>query len=353
MKFFYAVCSVTFISVGSVIGAGFISGNELVSFFGTGNFLPYLIFASVLLSGCFLLLFFMGRTSPDLGALNQKLYKDKRVVSVAILTASFISVSTLLAGVDALVKSGLNLSFPFCSLILLILVSLFSGHGIKGVEKLSVVLIPTVIIIATVMIIKKGDFTYSSPSGRGGGMVSAILYASMNAFINLPPIVECAFNKSKKVLITSAILSGVLLFFEGYLILNVVVKSRTFDGDIPLLSAIGKSGGGLFFVALFSAMVTSVFSAYYPLYFFAKKRGGKLGIISLAVACFCFSRLGIKNLIGYVYPIIGAFGVGYLFRCVKYTVSKKKKGYKNFLPDNNKNKEAVYEKEEKQSSKTY
>jgi uncharacterized membrane protein YkvI len=334
VKFFYAICSVTFISVGSVIGAGFISGRELVSFFGTGNFLPRLIFASVLLSAFFSLLFLIGRNFTNLNALNQKLFKSEKIVSVAILTASFISVSTLLAGVDSLVLSAFNFSFPICSIVLIIAVSLFSKGGIKGVEKLSVTLMPIVVIVATFMIIKKGDLGYSKTSSAGGvGVVSAILYASMNAFINLPPIVECSSGKKKSVLIVSAILSGVLLFIEGYLILNTVVKSGTFDQDIPLLSAIGNAGGTLFFIALFSSMVTSVFSAYYPLYFFAKDKGKKYGVGILAVALFCFSRLGIKNLVGHVYPIIGAFGVVYLISCVKYLIRKK---YKKIPIDDNK-----------------
>lgn len=348
MKFFYAICSVTFISVGSVIGAGFISGRELVSFFGTGDFLPRLIFASVLLSAFFSLLFLVGRNSSNLNALNKKLFKDERVVYYAILIASFISVSTLLAGVDSLVLSAFDFSFPLCSIVLLILVSIFSKHGIKGVEKLSVILIPIVVIVATFMIIKKGDLGYSKTESVGGvGVVSAILYASMNAFINLPPIVECSSGKKKSVLISSAILSGLLLFIEGYLILNTVVKSGTFDQDIPLLSAMGNTGGALFFIALFASMVTSVFSAYYPLYFFAKEKGKNLGVIILALLLFCFSRLGIKNLVGYVYPIIGAFGVVYLISCVKYLIRKK---YKKITIDDNKSEGENYEqKKEKQS----
>ncbi len=318
------------------MGAGFVSGRELVSFFGTGGFIFYLNFASILLSACFLVLFLCGRNFKGLNQLNETICTRPKLLQYAVLTASFISVSSMISGIDSLIKIAFNFNLPIGSVTLLVLVSVFSYKGVKGVERLSVILMPIVIISATFMILKKGDVTYVGGESLGVlGLILALLYPTMNTFINLPVLVDCAYHKSKKVLCICAVLSGVILCVEGYLILNTVIANGTTNSDVPLLSALKGGGFILFFACLFSSVVTSVFSAYYPLYFFSKERGGSLGVILLALSVYCFSRLGLKNIISYVYPILGVFGAVYLFYCVKFLFRLKKLN-KNANRENNK-----------------
>ena len=163
----------------------------------------------------------------------------------------------------------------------------------------------------------------------------------MNTFINLPVIFLTAVNKEKKSLIASAILVSLTLCTLAFLILGAVKfeGNGAINSSLPLLYILsGERASSLFSISLFLALLSSAVTAYYPLYQVAVLRGKRVNLVWLSVGLILFSRIGIKAITDYVYPIIGAFGFVYLIRCAIYFIKEKKSGYKNKGNDDNKNK---------------
>ena len=99
-----------FALTGSVIGAGFISGAELVRFFPSQGFLPYIAAAALLFFGCFFLLFECGRRYGGFAGTVQAVFgRRAAVVRAAVLVGSFVTCGSMLAGLAALAGEGFGL----------------------------------------------------------------------------------------------------------------------------------------------------------------------------------------------------------------------------------------------------
>lgn len=356
MNFFYQVISVVSVTIGSIIGAGFISGRELVSFFGTENFILPLFASCLILTFCFLIVFRLGKQRGGLTGINNGIFKRPLIFNVAVLVSSFISVCGIFAGLDALFKVNVfGADFPVLSVAVIILVSFTSAYGIKGVEKASLIIIPITVITVLISVFLNGEFCNKNLGIEGFAFLKVPLYCFMNCFINLPAIADVAVNKRKSVLKISAVISSLILTLTAYFILSTVKNSNSAGEDMPLYGALDGRFAGVFFCATFAALITSALSAYYPLYFFAKEKKGKLGVAILAVMCFVFSRLGLKNIVDYAYPVIGIFGGVYIAICLKYVLTKNKRYKKLTLGDNkfipNNSEERIWQKRKREKQK--
>lgn len=347
VKFFYQVFTIVSVSCGAVIGAGFISGRELVSFFDTQNVILGLAFELIFFTICFWFLFDLGIREKGLNGLNSKLYKNPKPLNFAVILSSFISVLGMLAGLGEITKgSSVFGNFPVLSVVILLIVSFTSKKGIKGVEKASVILVPLIILTVFVLIIKKGayDFTVSRINPLKC-MGKSIMHVSMNAFMNLPAIVDVCAGKSKKTAFISALITSLLLLAFAGIILITVKGAGTENAEMPLYTALGGNNAVAFTLSLIFAMASSVISAYYPVYNSVYKAGekvkGKLGgniaVILLAVLAFFLSRIGLKGIVDYFYPIVSVFGIVYLISCAVYTIKNKKVPYKKNLNADNRN----------------
>ncbi len=332
MKGFFEVLSIVFVTVGSVIGAGFISGRELVGFFGTENYFVPLLIMAVLLCFSLAVLFSLGRRYVTLRTLNGNIFTKSGGFDLAVYISSFISVSGLLAVLDQLwLGLGVLPKIPVLSIVTIIALSIVSRYGIKGVESVSLFLVPIIIIAVNTLIFINGKATFSF-DGQVNlfSSMKSILYVAMNCFINLPAIVEVAGGKSKKSVCISAVLVSVLLFLQSLLILNTVTNAggAVAQSAMPLYNALRQGKyAGVYSLCVLSAVISSVVSAYYPLYSVAKEKGGNYGVLVLGIGAFFFSRLGLKNIVDYVYPIVGAFGTLYLIKCIIFLVKVDKIGY--------------------------
>ena len=188
-----------FLIVGTCIGAGFVSGAELVRFFGAdGFFLPVLLSSSCFFA--FVLLFLAagrkyGGYEGATGALFQRLAP---AVRLAVLLLAFIPCAGLISGLDALAPTYK----PLPSLCGLALVSVFVIWGVKGIKGLNAVLVPLLLLFV---------FLYGNPVAaagelvprRVGGFLGGAVYAGMNAFLALPVLMD-AGAKLKRVVVPSA-----------------------------------------------------------------------------------------------------------------------------------------------------
>lgn len=312
--------NIVFLITGTIIGAGFITGAELIVFFGTENFLLSVIITTILIAVVLLITFkTIKRKENDEHALK-RLLGGNRFYNVSTCFTSLVFTSSMLAGIDALFNTVTNLGgFQIASLIVIFLISLFSKFGAKGIEKLNFVLMPLIIFAVNFLIIVKGKkLVCSAIALSPSSITKAFLYVYINIFVALPIMKETSKNKSIKTLTIASIVVALVVGAQAYIILSVVAEGGgKLSVDMPLYFALFNGCFSLiFFLAIIFACLTSAFSAYYPLYCFAKKKGGNFGVAIVSLVTVVISKLGLNKLISIAYPIIGGLGVLFFVRCL-------------------------------------
>lgn len=323
--------------VGAVCGAGFIGGAEIVKFLG-GNFVFSAFFVFVFFSLSLILLFNAANVvsakrrdikSDFSGILTGELFAAKEVADFTVKAAAFVLSATSLAAVNDVTKTLLNINFPVFSIPLIIVVYLASNGGTRLLERLNLVLIPILIVVTIVVCVKSGgDYSGAFNSDRKAPFYAA-LYAFLNCFMNVPVLVNSASKKDKKTQIVCALLAPIIICLLGVMIAATVKAKGSENTQIPLFTAI--SGSKIFYFAYFAAVITSLFSSACPLFSLTKTKNHGVKFL-LGSGIFSLSLIGVKTIVGALYPVLGGFGAVYLFKCFIYG----RRRYKNFYTVNNK-----------------
>ncbi|MBO7377366.1 MAG: hypothetical protein J6U35_00640 [Clostridia bacterium] len=297
--------------VGSVIGAGFITGAEIVRFFSGSNLLPACALLFVVLFLFFFSILFSGSASEsekrsnlcDLGGLF-------KISDVALLFFSFITLCGMCAGLDAVVADFFNFDprIPSLSPVMLLLSLFVCGRGIGGVEKFNAFLVP--VMIAAIFFATANGLRAKAPFPAQTQSLPILVYAAMNCFLSSPVVFDGGKKKSVAAVAVGAALSSLIISASVYFIMKKVSVFPV-RGDLPLLSAIEQGGFRVFFsvVTLFG-IATTLVSSHYPLVGKISESPRKRALNAvLAVAALAFSRLGFQRIVYYLYPVIGVFGL--------------------------------------------
>lgn len=300
--------------VGTSIGAGFISGAELVRFFHGERFFLPLLLSCALFAALLYLFMRLGKEHGGYeGALSALFSKGAPYVKCALSLCALIPCAGMLAGLDALAP-GLK---PLPSLLGLALAAVFVRRGIKGVSLLNLVLVPC--LLAFVFLYARGDKSYFYPAvpASYGGFLGGIFYAGMNAFLAAPVLLDA--GKEVKRLLPSALLSALVVFVSAVLILGKIYRegAGALGAEMPFLYVM--QGKKIFSVAVACSILTSLVSSLYPLYclserFSGRKKTAARGAILLTA--FSVSRVGLGGIVGYFYPALGALGIALSVFCI-------------------------------------
>ena len=188
-----------FVILGAIIGAGFASGREVLSFFSQYGFLSliFVVFAGLLFFSVFYVFAKIGSDlKPNsISDLTKNIFgKASIVVDFVFIISSVITLSSMLAGVDSSMKIALegNYVFPFASIITCIIVAILLSYGIKKIFKFTDWVMPFlfgVIVTFTLAFLlfgQKHQIDYSNFNHSIFSLgISPILYVSMNTFGNI------------------------------------------------------------------------------------------------------------------------------------------------------------------------
>ena len=308
--------------VGTVIGAGFVSGAELVRFFPSQGFVPWAVFCAALFSVLFYALLRLGKKYGGYaGVLRFAFGRFAPAVRMLVLGCSLVLCGSMLAGVDAAVREGFGLCcrFPFFALPSLVVLYFLSGRGMGGVCAVNLALVP--LILAFVFGFAPGadyaGFAYSPPSGAlyRGGMV--LLYTAMNAFLAAP--VACDMGANSEGGGAGCIAAAILIGFCAATVLGRIARegAGAYTAEMPFLHAVGGGAAGkLFALVCLCGIFTTLFSSYYPLHSFAQeKKHSALLRAGICAAAFLLSLLGLRGIVSWLYPALGFAGLFFFAAC--------------------------------------
>ncbi len=298
----------TFFIVGTSIGAGFISGAELVRFFRGEQYVLPVILSSALFSALIFLFMRWGKKYGGYrGAMRFLFKKAAPAIEGAVCILSLIPAAGMLAGLDSLLPAYK----PLLSLSGLVISVLCVGRGTKGIAVFNLILVPLLLIF--VWGFGWGNFALSYPvsSGKVAPYFGGTVYAGMNALLAAPVLMDA--GKDTKSAWLPALLSACIVAGSAVCILGKIYGegAGAISAEMPFLYVMRSAK--LFYVAVALAIMTSLVSAVYPLLtIFAPlkkipiKNAARGGIL---LAAFLLSRVGLNGIVSYFYPILGGIGL--------------------------------------------
>lgn len=259
---FRANAGLAFSLFGAVVGAGFMTGAELVRFFPLRAAFAHAAVAAGLFAACFLLLFDAGRKCGGFEGALRCCGRAAPVFRALLHFASFITCAAMLAGLDDAVRTGFGLRYalPVAALCALPAMFFVARRGMRGVAVLSAVLVP---VMAAMFAARAGDipagFTSSSPQSAFTSLTGVCLYAAMNCFLAAPLACDAGREGAGR---GGCIAAAALIGFCIAAALGAVARAGTAGEEMPFLAA---GGGGPAAVACICAVLTTLFSSFYPL----------------------------------------------------------------------------------------
>lgn len=314
------------IVIGSVIGAGFISGREIVSFFSGSILVPSVYLTGLIFFFVTLMLFRIGSLWKDETLANKAIFgRFYPLLEGFILVSCLISFASMLAGLDSL-AGGFFRGIPVFSIGGIIVATVSLKRGIKGIAAVNLAMVPFMIAAVLFFLFQKGEFAVIPAEVSGTKDFKIVLYAAMNLFLASQVMISLGSKIDRKCQVISSLILSVILCFLIVLIASAVAfeGANAEAADMPLLYLVreNEAYGIVFGVIVFFGIFTTLITSYYPLYRFAYERKKGWGVVAVCLIGFLLSRLGLKAIVDYVYPVQGMMGLIYLVFCAVYMVRR-------------------------------
>lgn len=339
--------------IGTVIGAGFASGQEIFQFF--------VLFGKKGLIGLILVTFMFALFGYIIMDIGKKLNSQSHfsiineisgkylgsIIDFLVTFFIFCGLVTMFAGSGALFNEFFNLPILTGSIFMAIITAITVFFGIGGVVNGIGVLVPFLILTSVVISILSigfvpGDLApIEMPSNSElikNWTWGSLLYISYNIVLAIAILGPLGANsKSQRSIKNGAILgalglgiSAVCMYFALYTHINDVAGLR-----VPMIYIAGKINSSLpiiYSVMLLAGIYTTAVASLYG--FVAniidvsnKKKYYSLILLSTLIALIA-SQFGFSNLVRYLYPAIGYCGLVLLLALLIYKCKKILDGFK-------------------------
>ena len=330
-----------FVIVATLIGAGFSSGREIyIFFFKYGKQGIFGIIISSILIGLIIYKVFKIITKNNINNYNEFLefifnynYKKIKIVNIIVNLFLLILFYIMLAGASAFLKQSYNIPKYIGSIVIAIITYISLKKDIKGLEKISIILMPIIIIVISCIALKSWDKAVLQINKmeyikdiQFPSLLSAIIYTSYNSICIVPILFQLRENINKKNIKYVSFIVSFILIILSIFIYSILLNTRVSLIEIELPIVYIVKNYGLIYEIIYSivilvAMYTSVLSAgisFLKNESKSKKEYNRNLVIMCSTSIFiCY--IGFSKLISIMYPIFGIFGM--LLNC--YILGKK------------------------------
>ncbi len=318
--------------IGTVVGAGFASGQEIIQFFGVFGYkgIYGIILATALFSivGAIVLSRVFRNKIKSYSEYITPLFgrRISKIMELIIISYLFIGFCIMLAGSGAVFKEQFNLPYNvgiYVMAFLCFLTLVFSVKGISFVNKIAVpFLIIGIILVGSGIILKEG-FVFSNFNGvsitkTGNWVTSALLYVSFNSIsaivilASLLPIVD-----SEKQAVKGGIFGGLGLGVMAIFILlsTLILYTDVYGIEIPMIRVaglLGKWSGYMYSAILWLAMFTTAIGNGFGCVNRITASSKKNQLFISAIFCIIsipLAKIGFSSLVSIIYPLFGYLGI--------------------------------------------
>lgn len=338
------ILKVVFVIIGTMIGAGFASGQEVYLFFfsyGMEGLIGILISSFIMGLVIYKTFQVVNKYGVDtykdfLDILLQKREKIKSIINMVINIFILITFYIMIAGFGAYFEQELGFNSLIGSSILAIACFAIFMTSVKGFVKANEVLVPILIgflLIIGIMNLKDLHLfelgNYMVKSNFSNFILDAVLYSSYNSILLIPVLLTLKnYIQDQKQILKIAVISSCIIILLSVIIFLLLVRV---DVDITQLEmpavyvvsnmfSILKYIYG--FIILGSIFTTAISLGTSFLQNIVKSKEHKksytqIGLIMCITSVF-ISKIGFSNLVSLLYPVFGYLG---LVQILKLTIT--------------------------------
>lgn len=321
------VFTIVLVIIGALIGAGFASGQEIYSFFyshGPIGFIGIIVTCTLISITIYKSLKIICNNQIDNYDEFLKIFiKDERVTKVINVVLNILLLVTfyiMIAGFGAYFEQELGISKLVGSTALAVMTAIVFFTSVKGVLKVSELIVP-ILIIFIVIIGGTNLLTLKSeieiPILKKGWILSSITYCSYNMILLIPVLITLRKQITKQSNIKYiATLSGIFMIILSAMIYMLLSKS---DVDIATLEMpvvyvirtfFAKFKSIYAFIILSSIFTTAISIGIGFLQNISKiKKTYPQFVLFMCISSLLVSNLGFSKLVNLVYPLFGYIGI--------------------------------------------
>ena len=317
--------SLAFTFIGTIIGAGFASGQEIrkyfVDFGGYGFF--GMVFVAILFMVIGEKIMLMGYQAKADSYDKILMYgfrcKFRKVVDYILCFCLIATASTMFSGTGAFLNQSFNMHPALGSFLMMIVTFFITILGIKGIMKVSSFVVPILILLTcSISIISfrgvdLGSITLINevrPKGIYPALISAVIYGAYNLIMGLSVLPSLGNSaKDKREIRITSIFSGLIIGVFGLIIYFALLVNydKIQANEIPIAILASSSYKTLYGISFIIAVLTTAVGCLYGVYTRFDKSIFKFIIVS--TASYIISLFGFSTLVARLYYAMGIFGI--------------------------------------------
>lgn len=309
--FLYSLSS-TFAIIGSIIGAGFVTGKEVFEFFAKdlsigGVYLAFLGFA-------FAIYFVMCMN----GNSSYKWFE------IFVSIASIVVAGCMISALDLVYKrlfTGLK-NVKIISIVTAILLFYMSFGGICSVEKFCVFILPIVtVILISLCVIRIEDYSMAISPNSAMGIYKPFVYVGFNVVLSAGVIKNSGEKLSPLFKIISSLLTSFIIV-ACILLISLAVKDEGSCSEMPFISLFSNNIKLLKIIDIITlfAIYSTLISSLYTINHFGGIRLVLPMKILLFVVAVIISYIGFGQIVERLYFALGA--LAYVLIIISFLLSK-------------------------------
>ena len=334
--------------IGTLIGAGFASGQEMYLFFyrfGLNGILG-LILCSLLISIVIYKTFLIIHTRKiyNYEDFLQEIFHSKNISNISnIIVNAFLLITfyIMISGFGAYFEQQFEIPAIIGAIILATISFVVLIKDIEGVKRVNSVIVPILIIVIFIIgfLSLKNIFSGSGEIWQANfeskynfnWILQAVVYCSYNMILVIPVIVNLGkYIKSKKQIAFVSVLSGVIIFVLAMSIFLVLTGVETDYSKIqmPAVYAIDNNfphfSGVYGIVILLSIFSTAISIGISFLKNITKnKKSYPQFVAIMCISGVLISNFGFSNLVKMLFPVFGYLGIMQICYILKNKTMKK------------------------------
>ncbi len=336
------ILKISFVIIGTLIGAGFASGREIYLFFVQyGTYGKIGIVLTGIITGIIIYrvlkiikTYEINSYNKLLQRINWKYPKINKIINIIVNAFLLISFYIMIAGFSAYIKQTYNIPIYISSTVFVIICYIIFKKSIQGVIKANEILVPLLLLLIIYLGTKNIPYMLKQNdrimliTGQSGWIFSSILYASYNSIILIPVLTSLInYIDSKKSIIKISIISSITIIILALIIYGLFLRGEFFVSELemPLIEItmqFGKIFKHIYGFVIIASIFTSVISAGYSFLgnICKSKKGYNSVLLIMCVTGILISNIGFSNLVEILYPIFGVLGLIQIFLLLKKNI---------------------------------
>jgi uncharacterized membrane protein YkvI len=316
-----------FTYIGTVVGAGFASGQEIMQFFTLHGIYSYfgIAFATLLFAwgGNRLLQFGHDMRSISYNKLTEHVLGKRAafIIDSIFLVMLFGVTVAMLAGVGALFNESLHLNAKLGAIITIVLTILVLNFGMNGILSANSIIVPCMFGFTVLIFLKSLHAGIQIPFTTGGvesnwkWTLSSISYAALNLGLAVSVLIPLGAEINNKRTLKLGGWIGSIGLGLMMMIIHISISARMPDillKEVPMghIASTMDPWIQYCFISvlwgeIFSTLIGNVYGLSNQL---SNRPSSKQNIflsICILVIAFFVSQVGFSNIVMYVYPLFG------------------------------------------------